>query len=180
MRKPVRVAIACALLAGVVAGATACEPAAEGDAAEDSPAAMPSSAGPAPGSGEHAFGDQFTFLNGLSITVSRPKSFTPSETAYPKAPRAVAFEVVINNGTEWPYHLSDLSITTWVDGEQSPELIDTTQGYNGIVDISTEVPVASKARMTLAYAATRKAGAVRLKVRPNPDATATVTYVGRG
>ncbi|WP_034274118.1 hypothetical protein [Haloechinothrix halophila] len=179
MRRPVRVAIACALLAGVVAGATACE-SAEGDAAEDSTSASPSSDGPAPGTGEQAFGDRFTFLNGLSVTVSRPKSFTPSDTAYPDSPRAVAFEIVIQNGTEWPYHLSDLSITTWIGGDQSPELIDTTQGYNGIVDIDAEVPVARKTRMTLAYAADRDADAVRLRIRPKPDASATVTYVGQG
>ncbi|MPY78333.1 MAG: hypothetical protein GEV04_07525 [Actinophytocola sp.] len=180
MRKPVRVAVACALLVGVVTGVTACESAAEGDATGDSTSAHPSSIGPTPGTNEQAFGDQFTFGNGLSITVSRPTSFTPSKTAYPEAPRAVAFEIVIDNGTEWAYYLSDLSITAWVGGEESPELIDTTQGYNGIVDISTEVPVASKTRMTLAYAAERDTDMVRLRIRPKPDTSATVTYVGQG
>ncbi|GAA5111149.1 hypothetical protein [Haloechinothrix salitolerans] len=180
MRRPVRAVIACALLAGVIAGATACEQTAEGDAAEDPTVSAPSSVGPTPGTGEQAFGDQFTFLNGLSVTVSRPKSFTPSETAYPEAPRAVAFEIVIKNGTEWPYHLSDLSITTVVGGEERPELIDTTQGYNGIVDISAEVPVSRKTRMTLAYAANPHTDTVRMRIRPNPDASAMVTYVGHG
>ncbi len=178
MRRPVRVAVAFALLAGAVAGATACE-SAEGDAAENASQATPPSHGPRPGTGEHEFGNRFTFLNGLSVTVSPPKSFTPSKTAYPEAPRAVAFEIVIQNGTEWPYHLSDLSITTWVGGEESPELIDTTQGYNGIVDISAEVPVSRKTRMTLAYAADRREDDVRLKIRPTPNATAAVTYVGK-
>lgn len=179
MRRPVRGVVACALLAGVVAGATACEPA-EGDASEAPRGSSLSAQGPSPGSGEQAFGNRFTFLNGLSITVSQPKSFTPSKTAYPEARRAVAFEIVIQNGTEWPYHLSDLSITTWVGEEESPELIDTTQGYNGIVDISAEVPVSRKTRMTLAYAAEHDNDRVRLKIRPAPGASAAVTYVGQG
>ena len=173
MRTPSRVAIACAMLAGAIAGASACGAPAQGDAAERGSAAAQSS------TDERAFGDQYTFHNGLTVRVSRPTSFTPSKTAYPNAYRAIAFEIVIVNGTEWPYHLSDLSITTSIGGEESAELIDTTQGYNGIVDISAEVPVASKTRMTLAYVAPRQPDDIRLAFRPDPDTTATAIFVGR-
>lgn len=178
----------CALLAGIAG----CGAAAEGGAvhgadnamsaesAESAGATVSSGAAERSGPSERAFGQPYTFPSGLSITVSRPKSFTPSKTAYPSAPRAIGFEITIKNGTEQPYTLSEISITATVDGELSPEMIDSTQGYNGIVDLGTQVSVNHKIRLTLAYVAKPDVASIYLRLRPHRNDPTTAVYVGRG
>lgn len=178
----------CALLAGVAGCGAAAEKGAiysadnakSAERAESAGATASSSSAERAGSSERAFGQPYTFPSGLSITVSRPKSFTPSKTAYPSAPRAIGFEISIKNGTDQPYTLSEISITAAVDGELSPEMIDSTQGYNGIVDLGTQVSVNHKIRLTLAYVAKPNVGSIYLRLRPHRNDATTAVYVGRG
>lgn len=172
----------CALLAGIAGcGASAEEGA--GPGAENAESAAASASSPAAeqaGSSERAFGQPYTFPSGLSVTVSRPKPFTPSKTAYPSAPRAVGFEISLKNGTDQPYTLSEISISTLVDGELSPEMIDSTQGYSGIVDLGTQVSGHHKIRLTLAYVAKPEVTSISLRLRPHRDDPTTAIYMGRG
>lgn len=171
----------CALLAGIAG----CGASAEGGAspsaenAESAGATASSAAAEQAGSSERAFGQSYTFPSGLSVTVSRPKPFTPSKTAYPSAPRAIGFEISIKNSTDQPYTLSEISIRALVDGELSPEMIDSTQGYNGVVDLGTQVPVNHKIRLTLAFVAKPEVTSISLRLRPHRDDPTTAIYMGR-
>jgi hypothetical protein len=113
--------------------------------------------------------NQRTWDNGLSVTVSAPKSFTPTDSALPRSPRAVAFDLIIENGSATVYRPAQLSILAMVDGKAAPQIVDSTQGYTGFVGGTDEVPPGQSARVTVAFALPSDRAELRLTVRP--DAT---------
>jgi hypothetical protein len=111
---------------------------------------------------------QRTLGNGLAITVSAPKVFTPTEAAYPRTPRAVAFELTIDNlGTD-PYRPSQLSVTATSNGAAALQVIDSTQGYTGIVDADT-LPPGEHLRVPVAFAIPKERAEVTLRIQPNAE-----------
>lgn len=175
MREPWMIAAGCALIAALSACGIS-----EGDAAERSKISSSTTTAEHSTSEEYEFGREHLFADGLSVTVSKPKSFEPSSTAEPRVDRALAFVITIANGTDRRYRMSDISVTASADGEPCREVIDSTQGYNGIIDAGLDLPVAKRVRMTLAFAAKKEPSALRLEVRPDPNSPATARYVGRG
>lgn len=125
-----------------------------------------------------AFGGQYRFTSGIMISVSTPKSFQPSSSAYPHSERAVAFEIAIRNDGDQPYRLSGLSVSANVDGTGAKQVVDPTQGYAGIVDAGKDVPSGRDVRVTLAFAVQRQPSEMRLSLRPTATSTSVAVYWG--
>ncbi|MGH3763274.1 hypothetical protein [Actinophytocola sp.] len=113
------------------------------------------------------------------LTASAPKTFTPSDTAYPRSSRAVAIDVAIDNGGSIAFRPSQLSFTATVDGAPTEQVIDSTQGYNGVSGATDEVAPDQSLRFNVAFAVPEKACAVRISVRTaQPTSTAIELYDG--
>jgi hypothetical protein len=125
-----------------------------------------------------AFGEQVLFESGLSVTVSMPKLFRPSPSAYPRSERAAAFEIAVNNGSTQSYRLSGLAVEAEVAGEQMKQVVDPTQGISGIVDAGKDVPPGRQIRVTVAFAVAPEPAPIRLKLRPDATEEPCATYTG--
>lgn len=111
---------------------------------------------------------------GISLTVSEPTSFTPTVTAYPRAVRAVAFELVIDNGSDTVYRPAQLSFVATADGVATDQVIDSTQGYTGVVGAIDEVLPSQTLRFAVAFGLPSKPCAVRVAVRPASSAMSAI------
>jgi hypothetical protein len=107
------------------------------------------------------------FDHGLSVTVSPPRSFTPTEAAYPRSPRAVAFDLVLDNeGTE-VYRPSQFSVSATSNGASALQVIDSTQGYTGFMGTTEEMPPGQHLRITVAFAVPAERAEFALLVQPD-------------
>lgn len=177
MRKTPRAVLAvCALLATAACGLSAA-----GDQGElGAPiATSPATRYPVTPEGTVAkFGSDYRFHSGLVVTVSAPKSFTPSESAYPQSSRAAAFGIAIYNTGDAPYQLSKLSVSATVDDRPATQVVDATQGYNGIVEADQDVQPGKTVRFVLAFAVLPETTPMKVCVRPDPSTTRTAMYRG--
>jgi len=107
---------------------------------------------------------------GVTLVVSAPTSFTPTEEAYPKASRAVAFELVIDNKSDTVYRPAQLSFVATADGLPADQVIDSTQGYSGVTDAADEVLPSQTLRFSVAFGVPEHPAAVRVAVRPESTA----------
>lgn len=112
--------------------------------------------------------------NGITLSVSAPTPFTPTEEAYPKAARAVAFELVIHNKGDITYRPAQLSFVATVDGLATDQVVDSTQGYSGVTGTADEVLPNQSFRFAVAFAVSGKPCAVWVAVRPTSAATSTI------
>lgn len=178
MRKPMLVA-ACVLSISIVGCGAGNAQNAELDtsSASDSASSAPASA-MARTDLERPFGQRHQFASGLSVTVSRGKSFKPSSSAYPMAERAIAFEITIRNDSASPYQLSELSVIAAVNGTNIREIVDPERGLNGIVAAGEDVVPGRGVQFTLAFAVTNDPAKVYLTVYPDPSETESARYIG--
>ena len=109
--------------------------------------------------------------NGVTLMVSAPRSFTPTDTAYPRAARAVAFDMVIENNGDTVYRPAQLSFVATVDGVVAEQVIDSTQGYTGVVGAIDEVLPNQDLRFAVAFGVPVEPCAVRVEVRPDTVST---------
>jgi hypothetical protein len=104
--------------------------------------------------------------DGLAVTISAPKSFTPTEAAYPRTPRAVAFDLVIDNKGAEIYRPSQLTVTATSNGAATLQVIDSTQGYTGSMSTTTdELPPGAHLRLSVAFAMPAERAEVALTVQ---------------
>ena len=111
---------------------------------------------------------------GLMLTATAPKSFTPTDTAYPRAGRAVAIDMTVDNGSTVGFRPSQLAFAAAVDGTPAEQVIDSTQGYNGVSAATDEVVPGESLRFTVAFAVPARTCTVRVSVRPDPASATTV------
>ncbi len=111
---------------------------------------------------------------GITLTVSEPTSFTPTDTAYPRAARAVAFDLVIDNGSDTVYRPAQLSFVATADGVATDQVIDSTQGYTGVVGAIDEVRPSETLRFAIAFGVPGKPCAVRVAVRAASSAASAI------
>jgi hypothetical protein len=117
--------------------------------------------------------------SGLSVTVSAPKSFTPTAAAYPRTPRAVAFDLVIENKGAEDYRPSQLTVTATSNGNPALQVIDSTQGYTGSVSTPTdELPPGQHLRLSVAFAMPAERAEVALTVQPSTDGQKFTLFTG--
>jgi hypothetical protein len=127
-------------------------------------------------SASSAAADQKKVLEGdLTVTVSAPRTFTPTDAASPRADRAVGFELIIGNEGETAYRPSELSITVACNGANARQLVDSTQGYTGFVSSTDEIAPGKTVRVVVAFAVPREPANVRLMVRPGTTGGGRVT-----
>jgi hypothetical protein len=120
-------------------------------------------------------GEQLTSLGeGITLSVSEPTSFTPSATAYPRAARAVAFDLVIDNGSDTVYRPAQLSFVATADGVSADQVIDSTQGYTGVVGAIEEVPPNDTVRFAIAFEVPSKPCTVQVAVRAASSAASAI------
>ncbi|NIH82027.1 hypothetical protein [Amycolatopsis viridis] len=125
------------------------------------------------------FGGQFRFADGIAVSVSAPKPFKPSDSAYPHSDRAVAFEIIIRNEGAQPYRLSGLSVSATVGDVASKQVVDSTQGYSGIVEAGKDVQPGRDVRVNLAFAAPPQTAEMKLTLRPTATSPVIAVYCGR-
>jgi hypothetical protein len=111
---------------------------------------------------------------GITLTVSAPTSFTPTDTAYPRAARAVAFDLVIDNGSDTVYRPAQLSFVATADGVATDQVIDSTQGYTGVVGAIDEVLPSETLRFAIAFGVPSKPCVVRVAVRAASSAASAI------
>jgi hypothetical protein len=106
----------------------------------------------------------------VTLAVSAPTSFTPTEEAYPKAVRAVAFELVLDNQSDTVYRPAQLSFVATADGVPVDQIIDSTQGYSGVMGTDEVLP-SQTLRFSVAFGVPEQTCVVRVTVRPETAAT---------
>jgi hypothetical protein len=106
----------------------------------------------------------------ITLSVSVPESFTPTDTAYPRAARAVAFELVIANRSDSVYRPAQMSFVATADGVAADQVIDSTQGYTGVVGARERLLPNQTLRFAVAFGVPRQPCAVRVAVRPDSSA----------
>lgn len=85
--------------------------------------------------GTLAFGDAFTYEDGLTVTVGKPSSFKPSEYAFTEeAPAYVAFEVTVVNKTGAPFDPGMISSSMQSGNTEAEEVFDSENGFSGSPD----------------------------------------------
>lgn len=174
--KTVRVAaVACAL-----ALAAACGSGPYSDAAQRIEAPTSSATSTDPGGSPARRLNRQALGNGLVITTSPPQPFTPTDNAHPKTPRAVAFEMTIDNEGVNAYRPSQLSVTATGDGTTIQQVIDSTQGYPGLDGSTDTVPPGQSTRFSIAFAVPAQAVVIRVAVQPDASTGNTVVVYEGG
>lgn len=167
---------ACALL--VLAGIAGCGAGPTSEAAQSAQIASPSAAAEQ-SDYRPSGGVRMSIGKGVALTAGAPTSFTPTDTAYPRAARAVALDMVIDNGGTNAFRPAQLSFTATADGRPAKQVIDSTQGYNGISGATDEVAPDESLRFTIAFAVPEHTCELTVSVRPGTaDATAIELYDG--
>ncbi|WP_342585439.1 hypothetical protein [Saccharomonospora piscinae] len=141
------------------------------------PPPQPSAAATSPAAGLR-FGSEHRFPSGLSVSVSSPNIFQPSENAYPRSDRAAAFDIKVYNDGQKPYRLSDLSVRASIEDVEVQQVQDATRGYNGVVDADRDIPPGETVGVTLAFAAHPEPAALRLTLRPDSSDETKAVFVG--
>lgn len=177
-RTPKLLLAACSLILAAACGVSAPEKGAAALGAEAPAQGLAAASQP---EGELAFGAPHRFETGVTISVSSPKSFHPSASAYPQSPRAVAFGIEVINAGEATYRLSGLSVTAEVDGEGGAvkQVVDAVQGYNGVANAGKDLAPGRSVRLNLAFAVPDKPVMLRLQVRPSASEPVAATYCGK-
>jgi hypothetical protein len=113
------------------------------------------------------------------LTATAPTTFTPTDTAYPRVGRAIAMEMVIDNGGTIAFRPAQLAFAATADGAPAAQVIDSTQGYNGVSSATEEIAPNQTLRFTVAFGVPEQPCTVRVTVRPDSASTATIElYAG--
>lgn len=94
------------------------------DTTEDTETAEPEPAQP-------TFGQAYTYKDGLTVKVGRPRPFTPSEYAASGPGPAIVFTFTVVNKTGAPYDPSLFYATLQSGNKEASEIYDSEKGING-------------------------------------------------
>ncbi|MDT8911736.1 hypothetical protein [Amycolatopsis sp. PS_44_ISF1] len=141
-------------------------------------AGAPAKAAAAQSATESQFGTEHRFASGITISVSAPQSFKPSAAAYPRSQRAASFDIEVTNNGADAYKLSGLAVTASISGRPAKQVVDATQGLNGIFDAGKDLQSGRTARMTLAFAVPEQTTQLKVLLRPSAAEPGAVTYGG--
>ncbi|MET0234567.1 MAG: hypothetical protein ABW224_08000 [Kibdelosporangium sp.] len=114
------------------------------------------------------FGERRSAGDALLVTLLAPKSFVPGDTAYPRAARAVAFEIGIENQGSRTYRPTQMRVTVVMpDGAPAVPVVDKAQGYAGGVSADIEAPPGKSTRLTMAFATPPEPVELRVIIQPD-------------
>ncbi len=86
----------------------------------------------------------------------------------------MAFELVIDNRSGTVYRPAQLSFVATADGETTDQVIDSTQGYTGVVGAIDQVLPNDTLRFAVAFGVPDRPCVVRVAVRPASSATSAI------
>lgn len=181
MRKGRPVLAVCALLALAGCGAEPAMPSGGAAVPLGTASRVPVSEAPprdTPARPAVLFGGDYRFGSGLVVNVSEPKTFTPSDSAFPASERAAAFTLTVRNETDTPYRLSQLSVRAASANERRPQVVDPTQGYTGIVEADRDLPAGDSVQLPYAFAVPSQRATVELIVCPDVTGESEAVYHG--
>lgn len=104
---------------------------------------------------------------GVVLTASAPTTFTPTDTAYPPANRAIAVDMILENRGAIAFRPAQLIFGATVQGKPAEQVIDSTQGYNGVSSATDEIPPGQKLSFTVAFGVPEQSCSVHVWVRPD-------------
>lgn len=80
-----------------------------------------------------SFGDDWTYENGVTVTLSQPADYTPSDSSFDpsNAPAHVTFEVTVTNDGEEDYDPVLLSLSAQSGSTPAEQIFDSAQGVGG-------------------------------------------------
>lgn len=95
--------------------------------AEDTASEQPADDGTA------AFGEAYTWQDGLSVTIGAPERYTPSDYAFGsvEGQSAVALQITIVNGSDAPFDPVLASISAQSGNTEASQIFDSGQGMEG-------------------------------------------------
>jgi hypothetical protein len=124
------------------------EPPSGSNADKSSAAASPSAK--ASKNANPKFGEAFTWKDGLSVKVSKPRPFKPSEyAAGSDKGQAIRFTFTVINKTDKPYDPSLFSATLQSGNAEAEEIFDNENGLEG--SPSTKVLAGREAKFDLGF-----------------------------
>lgn len=113
------------------------------------------------------------------LTATAPTTFTPTDTAYPQVGRAIAMDMVIDNGGTIAFRPAQLAFAATANGATVEQVIDSTQGYNGVSSATEEIAPNQTLRFTVAFGVPEQSCSVRVTVRPDSASPAAIElYAG--
>jgi hypothetical protein len=116
--------------------------------------------------------------DGLTITVSPPREFTPTSAASPQSPRAVAFDLVVRNDGTDAYHPAELAVTAIANRSAALQVIDSTQGYTGFAGATRDVAPGETIHLSVAFAVPAQRSEFRLMVQPDSQNSVVTLFEG--
>lgn len=174
-----------ALVAAVVMVLSGC--ASTGGSVDESEPEGSNAGGSSEGGGEAeakpdpTFGQTYTWPGGLSVRVSRPKPFTPSQSAvFDRAPNYREFEVTLVNKSKARIDPAGVFLTVQSGDQEMTEVFDSEKGLNG--SPSTPLLAGRQARWRTAFGIQNPRDIV-LQLNPNvyePEILEPVVYVQQG
>jgi hypothetical protein len=90
----------------------------------------------------------------------------------------VAFELVLHNNSDTVYRAAQLSFVATADGAQADQVIDSTQGYTGVVGTVDEVLPSQTLRFAVAFGVPDQPCVVRVAVRESSAASSIPIFDG--
>lgn len=123
--------------------------------------------------GQLEFGQSYTWVDGLSVTITKPKPYQPSEYAYvgERGGKPMRFTVTIVNETGAVFDPSMAYMTMQSGNEEAEQIFDSEAGMNG--SPSTKLLDGREAKFDIAFAVKNPADLV-LEFEPD----AGLTYEG--
>jgi len=80
------------------------------------------------------FGESYTYENGLTVTVSPPQPYAPSDSAAvgePAPPNSVVFDITVTNGTQTNYDPAAFMATMQSGSTEGQQVFDSANGIGG-------------------------------------------------
>jgi hypothetical protein len=137
----------------------------------------PSDSESAPEDTEYRFGQTTVYENGLEVTLSKLKTFKPSEySSFGDEDKYVYFTVTIKNGTGKRYDPSEFYTTATTGDDESEQVFDTDNGFNSAP--TTKVRAGKTIKFKIGYGVNNKTDFV-VEVTPGvTDDYNSVLFVG--
>ncbi|WP_051385393.1 hypothetical protein [Actinokineospora inagensis] len=110
---------------------------------------------------------------GLTLTASAPKPFVPTSGAFPVVSRAVGFEMTVQNDGTAPYAPTLLSLTASTDDGGTKQVIDSAQGYTGVISDDSVQP-GRTVHFQVAFAVPTAKTELVITAQPDPAGTEAV------
>lgn len=169
-----KVAVVCLTLAGVAACGR------PDDAAVDRTPATSESVEPAAATAPPQFDREYTFDDGVQITLTQPSRFVPSGAAYPRVHNAVKVDVAVHNAGTTDFDASQLSVVATTGGIQAKQIVDATEGIGPVAVDDPHLAAGRDLRLTFGFAVPARRTPITVTVKPSADEPSAASFTGIG